>query len=331
VTPDPVGWGTAPGSPQPSRGDGGPSGSGVTWRVTLPCTKAEAEVLKDDVAAFATLDSPPVLMTSEPNPARPDDWRLDAYFDAKPGAADIALLQSLVPSAAGARPAIERVADADWVTLSQAGLEPIRAGRFFVHTPAHRGEVPDGAVAFEIDAGRAFGTGHHETTTGCLIALDRLKAGGAVFANIADIGTGTGLLAFAALKLWPVARTIASDIDPISIEVTAENAAINRVPLGQGPGQVALAVAAGLDHRRLAARAPYDLVIANILAGPLIDLAPDIAAALAPGGRLILAGLLDHQAPRVLAAHRRHGLAPMGRVDRGEWPTLVLRRRPRFG
>src|SRR5690606_25815801 len=97
-----------------------------------------------------------------------------------------------------------------WVTVSQAGLEPIRAGRFFVHTPAHRGEMPAGTVPFEIDAGRAFGTGHHETTTGCLIALDRLKASGAVFANLADIGTGTGLLAFAALRLWPAARAIAT-------------------------------------------------------------------------------------------------------------------------
>lgn len=301
-----------------------------SWRVTLPCTKAEAEALKDDIAAFATLDSPPVLMTSEPDPARPDEWRLDAYFEAKPSKADLALLSSLVPSAKGLKPAVAQLGDADWVTLSQAGLEPIRAGRFFVHTPTHRDEVPSDTVAFEIDAGRAFGTGHHETTTGCLIALDRLKASGAVFANIADIGTGTGLLAFAALRLWPAARAIASDIDPISIEVTGENAAINHIPLGQGPGQVALAIAAGLDHRRLAARAPYDLVIANILAGPLIELAPDIAAALAPGGRLILAGLLDHQAARVGAAYRRRGLALLGQVNRGEWPALVLRKRPRF-
>jgi ribosomal protein L11 methyltransferase len=302
-----------------------------SWKVTLPCTRAEAESLKEDIAAFAALDMPPVLMTSEPDPARPDDWRLDAYFEEKPDKADLAMLRTLVPSATGATPVVERIADSDWLTLSQAGLEPIHAGRFFVHTPAHRNEVPADTVAFEIDAGLAFGTGHHETTTGCLIALDRLKTGGAVFANIADLGTGTGLLAFAALKLWPAARTIASDIDPVAIAVTADNAAINRIPQGQGPGQVALAVAAGLDHRRLAARAPYDLVIANILAGPLIELAPDIAAALAPGGRLILAGLLDHQASRVLAAYRRHGLAPAGRVDRGEWPTLVLRRRPRFG
>jgi ribosomal protein L11 methyltransferase len=129
------------------------------------------------------------------------------------------------------------------------------------------------------------------------------------------------------MRLWPTARAIASDIDPISIEVTAENAAINRVRLGRGRGRLELAVAAGLAHRRLQARAPYDLIIANILAGPLIELAPAVAAALAPGGRLILAGLLDHQADRVAAAYRRHGLMPSRTHRRGEWPTLVMRKR----
>ncbi|MGQ0660943.1 50S ribosomal protein L11 methyltransferase [Sphingosinicella sp.] len=253
-------------------------------------------------------------------------WRLDGYFEAKPGKADLAAIAALAPSALE-KPTIERLGDADWLTLSQAGLEPIRAGRFFVHTPAHRDEVPAHSIAFEIDAGRAFGTGQHETTTGCLIALDRLKARGAVFGQIADIGTGTGLLAFAALRLWPSARAIASDVDPVAIEVAAENAAINGVPVGRGPGQCELAVAAGLDHRRLIVRAPYDLIIANILAGPLIELAPDISGALAPGGRLILAGLLDRQAERVTAAYARRGLRPVARIDRGEWPSLVLRKR----
>ncbi len=261
-------------------------------------------------------------MTSEENGG---GWRLDGYFEAKPGKSDLSAIAALARSANTA-PKVERLGDADWLTLSQAGLEPIRAGRFFVHTPAHRGDAPPDAVAFEIDAGRAFGTGQHETTTGCLIALDRLKRRGAVFGQIADIGTGTGLLAFAALRLWPSARAIASDIDPISIEVAAENAAINQVRIGRGPGQCELAVAAGLDHRRLIVRAPYDLLIANILAGPLIELARDIAGALAPGGRLILAGLLDRQAGRVIAAYARQGLRLADRIDRGEWPTLVLRK-----
>jgi len=303
----------------------------TSWRVTLPCTKAEAEALGEDISVFARLDAPPVLVTSEAEADRPDQWRLDAYFEERPSAAMLKLVTSLVPSAAGSKAKAERVADEDWVTLSQQGLEPIRAGRFFVHTPTHRDAVPADAIAFEIDAGRAFGTGQHETTTGCLIALDSLKRRGTRFANIADIGTGTGLLAFAALRLWPAARAIASDVDPVAIEVTAENAAINRIRLGRARGRLELATAAGMDHYRLRARSPYDLVIANILAGPLIDLAPSLAGALAPGGKLILAGLLDHQAARVTAAYRRQGLMPSFRIDRGEWPTLVLRQRRRAG
>jgi ribosomal protein L11 methyltransferase len=303
----------------------------MSWKVTLPCTKAEAEALTQDIVQLAVLDSPPVLMTSEPDPARPDEWRMDAYFEEEPGPDDLALLLGLAPSAGSAAPAVEELGDEDWVTLSQAGLAPIRAGRFFVHTPAHRDAIPAGTVAFEIDAGRAFGTGQHETTTGCLLALDRLKATGARFSDIADVGTGTGLLAFAAMHLWPTARAIASDIDPVSIEVAEENARINRVKLGRGPAQLELAVAPGLDHPRLEARAPYDLIIANILAGPLIELAPTLAGALAPGGRLILAGLLDHQAEAVTAAYRRQGMMAGTSIVRGDWPTLTLRKRKATG
>jgi len=299
-----------------------------SWKITLPCTRAEAEALKEDIAQFAAMDSPPVLMTSE---ADGEAWRMHAYFDAEPDQADIDLLRGLVPSAGSAEAAAEKLGDEDWVTLSQAGLEPIRAGRFFVHTPAHREAVPPDAIAFEIDAGRAFGTGQHETTTGCLIALDRLKATGASVQNLADIGTGTGLLAFAAMHLWPAAKAAAADIDPVAIEVAAENAGVNRVRLGRARGQLELIVAPGMEHPRLKARAPCDLIIANILAGPLIDLAPALAGALAPGGRLILAGLLDHQADAVATAYRRQGMMAAGRIDRGDWPTLVMRKRKTTG
>jgi ribosomal protein L11 methyltransferase len=293
-----------------------------SWKVTLPCTRAEADAIQADESEL----SEAVLMTSEADASRPEEWRLDAYFGSEPGEQEIAILRKLVPSAAGAEPLIERLEDEDWVTLSQQGLEPIRAGRFFVHTPQHRHEVPAGAVALEIDAGRAFGTGHHETTTGCLIALDRMKEEGASFSNLLDLGTGTGLLAFAAMKLWPEAKAAASDIDPVSIEVTAENAAINGVAVGDGAGEVELAIAPGLEHERLQARAPYDLIIANILAGPLIELAPSISEALADGGSLTLAGLLETQAQQVEAAYVAHGLTSHFRVERGHWPTLVLRK-----
>ena len=298
-----------------------------SWKVSLPCTKAEAEALRDDITPLAMLDEPPVLMTSEADPRTPEAWRIDAYFGSEPTRDMVALLRSLVPSAGSCEPDIAAVEDQDWVTLSQQGLEPILAGRFFVHTPLHRDSAPPGSIALEIDAGRAFGTGQHETTSGCLIALSRLKDGGASFSNLLDLGTGTGLLAFAALRLWPAARAIASDLDPISIEVTEENAAINGVPIGRARGQLELAVADGMDDGRLKARAPYDLVIANILAGPLIDLAPSVAAAIAPGGRLILAGLLDHQAVRVAAAYRRQAMMLSFSEKRGEWPTLVMRKR----
>jgi ribosomal protein L11 methyltransferase len=148
-----------------------------SWKVSLPCTKAEAEALKDDISPLAWLDFPPVLMTSEEDGSRPDEWRLDAYFDREPSAEMLELLASLAPSAAGMEPSVEKVEDRDWITLSQQGLEPILAGRFFVHTPAHRGEAPPDSIPLEIDAGRAFGTGQHETTSGCLVALSRLKAG----------------------------------------------------------------------------------------------------------------------------------------------------------
>src|SRR3546814_8051557 len=145
--------------------------------------------------------------------------------------------------------------------------------------------------------------------------LDRLAASGSSFRHILDLGAGTGVLAFAAGRAFG-GRDIASDIGPVSIEVARQNAVVNQVPLGRGPGEVELLVADGLSHRRLKQRAPYDLVIANILAGPLIDMAPAIAEALKPGGTLILAGLLDHQADAVLATYMRQGCRPAGRIDR---------------
>lgn len=316
------------------RGDGvtgfpfAPQRSG-SWKVTLPCTKDEAELLTDEVPQIALLDPQPTLMTSEPDPDRPDDWQLDVYVEAKPSKALIATIAALVPSANGVKPVVTHIAEEDWVTLSQSGLEPIQAGRFFVHTPYNADTAPAGMTGFTIDAGRAFGTGHHETTTGCLMMLDKLRRSGRHFDDIADIGTGTGLLAFAARSLWPAAKVIASDIDPVSIEVTMENAAVNRVPVGRGRGQVELVVAAGLDDRRLRARAPYDLLIANILAGPLVELAPIFANSVLPGGSVVLAGLLDSQAEAVAQAYRRQGMYLADKIVRGTWPTLRMVKRRR--
>jgi ribosomal protein L11 methyltransferase len=293
----------------------------MSWRVTLHCTRAEAEALPETEDLFAFSDAPPVIVADEPDPHAPDDWRIHAYFAEQPTTQELVLLRRL---AKDGEPEVEHLEDTtDWVVKSQSGLEPIRAGRFFVHTPMHYVDRPTDTVNFEIDAGLAFGTGQHDTTAGCLAALDRLEQSGKSFANIADIGTGTGLLAFAGLALWPEAKAIATDIDPISIDVTRDNAAINGVKLGHGSGELLLAVADGMDHPMIAARAPYDLLIANILAGPLVELAPAFAKAVAPGATLILAGLLDTQADAVIAAYEARGMRITER-GQGEWCVLVL-------
>ncbi|MCY7270613.1 MAG: 50S ribosomal protein L11 methyltransferase [Sphingomonas bacterium] len=290
----------------------------MSWRVTLHCTRGEAEAVPDSDHLLQFSDSPPVIVADEPDPHAPDDWRIHAYFSDQPTTQELVLLRRM---AAGGEPEIEHLGEDDWVTMSQSGLEPIRAGRFFVHTPSIICDAQ--LISFEIDAGLAFGTGHHDTTAGCLEALDRLEKSGKSFANIADIGTGTGLLAFAALALWPEAKGIATDIDPISIDVTVDNARINHVTVGHGAGELLLVVADGMDHEMLVARAPFDLLIANILAGPLIELAPSFAKAVAPGASLVLAGLLDTQADAVIAAYQAEGMA-LAERGAGEWSVIIL-------
>ena len=293
----------------------------MSWRVTLRCTRAEAEALPESADLFVQAEEPPVLVADEPDPHAPDDWRIHAYFAEQPTTQELVLLRRL---AANGEPEVEHLEDtSDWVTMSQQGLGPIRAGRFFVHTPMHYADRPTDTVNFEIDAGLAFGTGQHDTTAGCLAALDRLEVGGKQFRNIADIGTGTGLLAFAAMALWPQAISIATDIDEIAVKVSEENAAINGVRLGHGPGELLLAVADGMDHPLITARAPYDLLIANILAGPLVELAPDFARSVSPGATLVLAGLLDTQADAVIESYKAEGMTLVAR-DAGEWCVLVM-------
>jgi len=302
-----------------------------SWKLILPCTRAEAEAIDaNDEAVFEIVPSP-VLLTSEVIADDPLAWQLEAYFESKPNSAALSAVQGLVPSSKGVKAVAEKIRDADWVTLSQAGIEPVHAGRFYVHTDTNKGRVPVGAKAFRIDAGLAFGTGTHETTSGCLLALDRLKAEGKRFENVVDIGTGTGLLAFAALHLWPRAYATASDIDARAVDVTGDNAEINGIRLGGQQGELTLAAAAGVEHPLLIGRAPYDLVIANILAGPLVELAPSLGAVLAEGGTLILAGLLKNQVATVAQAYRRQGLRLVHRADRGDWPTLTLAKRVRYG
>lgn len=276
------------------------------------------------------MEPPPVLMTSEVEEFT-DRWQLEAFFEGRPDDASIDFLLSLIPGASRRQMTLEKLPDEDWVTISQQGLEPFQVGRFFVHSQRRETPPDDALKPLYIEASRAFGTGHHETTAGCLAMLDALARRGGRFRNIADIGTGTGLLSFAALYLWPSARCIASDIDPVAIDVARYLARENNVALGRSIGHLALVTASGTDHTLIQRRAPYDLLVANILAGPLIELAPAFGAVIADGGTLVLAGLLNDQAEAVRAAYAREGLRLAERHDNGEWPALRLEKRRRYG
>lgn len=299
----------------------------MSWKVTLPCTRQEAEALHNEDEWLSTLDPMPSIVADEVEAFNDAKWRIEVYFPEKPVAEIIALIQKRLPSAIKAKAIVTELPDEDWVVMSQQFLRPVHAGRFYVHTSTNKGAIPPGATPLFIEASRAFGTGGHETTSGCLTMLDNLKKQGKRFEIIADIGTGTGLLAFAARHLWPRAYLTASDIDPISVDVTAENAQVNGYPLGVRQGDIALCEASGTDHSLIRQRAPYDLVIANILAGPLIELAPSFAQILREGGTLILAGLLDTQAPSVISAYRKLGFRLQKRHDFGDWPCLVFVKR----
>lgn len=295
--------------------------TGISWKLWALTDKDSAEAaLAASVAD--EWDSDLVVSASEADPKNPEQWRFEAWYPHRPTKA---LREKLASFFDGKAPDmfVEKVEPTDWVTKSQEGMEPVRAGPFHIRTPEHDGDPA--AIDLVIPASRAFGTGQHETTAGCLEMLGWLHARGGRFRDIADIGTGTGLLAIGALKLFPAANLIASDIDPVCEEIVRENAADNATPMGLRPGAMHYATAPGMDHPMLKARAPYDLLIANILAGPLIALAPDFARALQPGSRVILAGLLATQEARVTRAYQREGLRLEHRIVSGDWSILCLR------
>jgi len=291
----------------------------ASWKVSLPCTRIEAEAIDagpDILPGAPALDPMPTLVTTEEVLDDAERWRLDAYFDREPDAAAIAAIAALAPGST-TPPTVERLPDEDWVTMSQSGLAPLHVGRFFVHTGD--ATVPADARGLRIAAGRAFGTGHHETTSGCLAALDGMAQAGRRFDRIIDIGTGTGLLAFAAAHLWPDASIVATDIDAVAIDVTRENAVAN------GVDGLHLIVADGTLDDAVTAAAPYDLVIANILAGPLVSMAPELAAIAAPTATILLAGLLETQRDAVEAAYTACGCTPLTTDRRNDWSVLTLR------
>jgi ribosomal protein L11 methyltransferase len=282
-------------------------------QITARGPRVEAE------AAAAAIDADPRLEACAYAIIEEDEakgvWRLDIYPTADEETE--AFLDLL-----GARPALQvaaaPLADADWLALALSGLPPVKAGRFFVFGAHDRGRIPANAVGLRIEAGAAFGTGHHGTTTGCLLAYDSLlKARG--FAKVLDVGTGTGVLAIAAVRTGS-RRTVGTDIDPVSVRIARENARLNLV-------RARFVRADGLEHRSVAEAAPYDLVFANILARPLVRLAPGIRRALKPGGVAILSGLLRSQQRFVFAAYLSRGFRLRQRVLRDAWATLVLERR----
>lgn len=245
-------------------------------------------------------------------------WEVGAYFLEQP---NVAVLELLAVAFGAKSFVVSEVPEIDWVAHVRRELAPVEAGRFFVYGSHDADKVPADKVALQIEATVAFGTGHHGTTLGCLRAFDRLYGEGFRPAKVADIGCGTAVLAMAAAAVLPDALVIASDIDEVAVDVARANVAINKLD-----GRLECLEAPGFGHPRLAEAAPFDLVFANILKGPLIELAPDVAAHLAPGGLAILSGLLVIQADAVTAAYIESGHELAGREDIGEWSTLVMRR-----
>ncbi|WP_066530879.1 50S ribosomal protein L11 methyltransferase [Erythrobacter sp. CCH5-A1] len=301
----------------------------TTWKLSAfaPKPVVQAALLAHD--RIDDWDYELVIAGREVAEDRPEDWVLEGWYPRKPGKAETAALAGLFEGVLeNGAPAItvEELPPEDWVTLSQHNAPPIRAGLFHVHTPDYPAD-PE-AIDFVIPASQAFGTGQHKTTAGCLEMLGHMKASGVVARNIADIGTGTGLLGFAALALWPRATITLTDIDPVCTGVVEENARLNAVPMGARAGEAVMIVADGMDDPLLQLRGPYDLLIANILAGPLVSLAPDFGKAVLPGGSLLLAGLLaGEQEAAVKRAMTRAGFRMAARLQRGDWAILWLRRR----
>jgi ribosomal protein L11 methyltransferase len=244
-------------------------------------------------------------------------WEVGGYFGEAPDEAGLALLSTMFE----AKPfVISELPETDWVAHVRRELAPVEAGRFFVYGSHDADKVPAGKIPLLIEAAMAFGTGHHGTTLGCLKALDHLVEEGFTGAKVADIGCGTAVLAMAAARVWE-GTFMASDIDQVAVDVAEANLKANDME-----GRVACMEAAGFDHPDLAAAAPFDLIFANILKGPLVALSPDVAGHLVGGGYAILSGILNEQADDVIAVYAQNGINLVRRDEIGEWTTLLLRK-----
>ncbi|WP_121062962.1 50S ribosomal protein L11 methyltransferase [Chachezhania antarctica] len=282
--------------------------------LTTLAGKAQAEILGE---AMETLDPAPGGVGVFEIEDGSGLWEVGGYFEEAPDEIGLALLAA----AHGAKPfTVSEVPETDWVAHVRRELAPVSAGRFHVYGSHDADTVPDGVEPLLIEASMAFGTGHHGTTKGCLEALDRLIDEGFSPAKVADIGCGTAVLAMGAARMWD-AQILASDIDPVAVDVARANVEANGLT-----GKIDCLEAAGFGAPGLAAAAPFDLIFANILKGPLIALAPDLMTNLAPGGAAILSGILNEQADGVIAVYEGEGATLADRQVIGDWTTLLLRK-----
>ena len=245
-------------------------------------------------------------------------WEVGGYFTEQPDHAGLALL---AVSFGAAEFVVSEVPETDWVAHVRRELTPVEAGRFFVYGSHDADKLPAGCVPLLIEAAMAFGTGHHGTTLGCLRALDRLLEQSVRCHAVADIGCGTAVLAMAAAQVWPE-EVLAADIDDVAVDVALANVRANNLT-----DRVRCLVSAGFDHPDLAGESQFDLVFANILKGPLIDLSPDMARAIKPGGFAILSGILNEQADEVANHYASHGFNTAHREEIVDWTTLTLKQK----
>jgi ribosomal protein L11 methyltransferase len=282
-------------------------------QLSAPLTRDQAHALVDAVMERDDLAATASAYEDEAT----GEWMFEATCSAAP---DLEAFAAIARETLGGdvQFSIERIdPDVNWVARSLEGLQPVSAGGFYVHGSHDDPAGAAGLTPIRIDAAQAFGTGHHATTSGCLEALDQLMRRRR-YTNPIDVGTGTGVLAIAIAKRQRT-PVLATDIDPIAVRTTIDNARDNAV----GP-LVAAVEADGLGHRRIQDGAPYDLIVANILAGPLVTLAPAMGRIAAPGASIVLSGLLETQAARVQAAYARQRMVQRRRLIRGDWATLVL-------
>lgn len=289
--------------------------TGGLWAARLDLPASTPPLL---MAAIENVLEPLALSVSRFERRGGAQWRIEAIFDSEPDGATLAApLRAMLKR--DPKLVVRRVPQRDWLAEIARQMPGVRAGRFFVRGSHVEGPSPRGSVTLTVDPGLAFGTGHHETTSGCLRALDQLARRGRRIGNVLDLGCGTGVLAMAAAHLWPDASILAADNDPAAVTVAREVAALNGLD-----ERIRTARSEGYRAASVRSRAPYDLVIANILAGPLIALAEGLAQHTKPGSVALLAGLLRAQEQAILEAHARVGFWLIDRRLEGDWPILAL-------